>query len=408
MDAFVDSDLMTLARHRGPWCISVYLPTDRSANGMLQNPIRLKNLANQAEAMLVDHGLRAPEARKALKPLADLLARKEFFKEVSSGLAVFIDAEGARTYRLPHTFPELVFVGRRFHVKPLLPLSGSKGKFFLLAASRNALRMYAGDRGGLSELDVPGLPRNMSEALNYDQPEEVRQVHTATAGGRYGTQMSFHGQGGHADAVKGEVLEFLRIVDRALAKYLATQRAPLVFAGVEYLYPIFEKTCSYSNRLAEHIRANTDKWNKDQLHAAAWAIVEPLSRLDRDEAVARSRRMAGTDHALLQLDRVLQACRLGQVDTLLVDPGQSRWGTFDAVAGTVHLDETTKPGNEDLLDLAVVLALQNGGKVWPAHSDELPDHNPVTALLRYPSTATPIPQTPGRATRKKAILKDEQ
>jgi hypothetical protein len=394
MDAFTRHDFETLARHRGPWCVSVYLPTDRTTNGMLQNPIRLKNLAAEAEEMLVDHGLRAPEARKSLEPLADLLVRSEFWKDVSKGLAVFLDAGGTRTYRLPQPFAEVVFVGKRFHIKPLLPLIVGDGRFLLLAVSRNLLRLYEGDRWGLKELMAPGVPKNMAEALNYDQPEEVRQVHTATVGGRYGTQMSFHGQGGGVDVVKGEALEFFRILDRALTKYLASEQAPLVFAGVEYLFPIFKTACSYSHLSSKHVVANTDTWNHDQLHAAAWAVVEPLFKKEREEAVARSRRVAGTDYGLLQLDRVLQACSLGQVDTLLVDPNQSRWGAFDPMAGTVHLDEQSRPGNEELLDLALTLTLQNGGKVLPADSIELPDQSPVAALLRYPSTATPIPRMP--------------
>jgi hypothetical protein len=283
-------------------------------------------------------------------------------------------------------------VGRRFHVKLLLPLIVGDGKFFLLAVSGNLLRMYEGDRGSLRELKVPGVPKNRIEALNYDQPEVVRQAHTATTGGPYGTQMSFHGQGGGADVAKDEVLEFLRIVVRALATYLANEQAPLVFAGVDYLFPIFKRVCTYSNLTSEHIAANTDTWNQDRLHAAAWTIVEPLFKAERDEAVARSRRVAGTDYGLLQLDRVLQACNMGQVDTLLVDLSQSCWGRFDLAEGTVHVDAQPRPGNEELLDLAVSLALQNRGNVFPARRSELPDHSAVAAVLRYPSTATPIPR----------------
>jgi hypothetical protein len=219
----------------------------------------------------------------------------------------------------------------------------------------------------------------------------VRQVHTATAGGRYGTQMSFHGQGGGVDVAKDERQEYLRLVDHALAPHLVNERAPLVFAGVDYLFPIFSKLCGYSGLLPEHITANTDTWNTEKLHAAAWPIVAPLFKQDQDDALARSRRAAGTDYLLLQLDRVLQSCSQGQVDTLLVDPGKSYWGTFDPTASTVHLDNQPKPGNEELLDLAVTLTLAGRGKVFPVDSSELPDRVPIAALLRYPSTATPIP-----------------
>jgi hypothetical protein len=235
------------------------------------------------------------------------------------------------------------------------------------------------------------MPENMTTALHYDEPQLVRQFHTGTAGGRFGTQMSFHGQGGGVDVAKDERQEFLRLVDHALAPHLAGERAPLVFAGVDYLFPIFSKLCSYAGLLKEHIAANTDTWNPQKLHAAAWPIVAPLFKQEQDDAVAHSHRAAGTDYVLLQLDRVLQACSQGQVATLLVDPGDVRWGTFDAAACSMHMDAEAKPGNEELLDLAVTLTLASRGKVFPVDSSELPDRMPVVALLRYPSTATPIP-----------------
>jgi hypothetical protein len=397
MDTISRNDVETLARHRGPWCVSIYLPTELSTNGRLGNPIRFKNLINEAEARLEEHGLRAPEARESVEPLRDLLAKSKFWTAVSDGLAIFLDGGRLQTYRLPQRFADVLFVGKRFHIKPLLPLIGG-GNFFVLAISGNRVRMLEGDRWSLKELPVPGLPANMPEALHYDKPEEVRQVHTASRGGPHGTQMSFHGQGGGRDAAKTEVIEFLRVVDRALAKYLADKQTPLVFAGVQYLFPMFKQVCSYSHLVETAIAGNTDAWNDKQLHERAWAIVKPLFERDREEAVVHSRRSAGTDYELLQLDRVLTACHLGQVETLLVDLAESRWGTFDASAGTMHLDPESRPGNEELLDLAVALTLENRGKVFAADKTELPDQSPLTALLRYPSTATPVPRTPALMT----------
>jgi hypothetical protein len=179
-----------------------------------------------------------------------------------------------------------------------------------------------------------------------------------------------------------------------LAKYLASEKAPLVFAGVEYLYPIFKKACSYQHLAAESIRANTESWNQDQLHAAAWKIVEPIFHRQREQALEALHRVAGTDYGVAQLERVLSACHQGQVAVLVVDTTQQRWGVFDAATGTVHIDSQPRPGNEELLDLAVALTIEHRGKVFTARSAELPHNNPVAAVLRYPSTATPIPRSP--------------
>jgi hypothetical protein len=105
MDILTRQHVDSLAGHRSRWCASIYLPTDRTANGMLQNSIRLKNLVSQAQVMLADHGLRGPEAREAVEPLKELLADKKFRNGVADGLAIFLDPEGLQAYRLPSRFP---------------------------------------------------------------------------------------------------------------------------------------------------------------------------------------------------------------------------------------------------------------------------------------------------------------
>jgi hypothetical protein len=195
---------------------------------MLQTPIRLRNLATQAEDMLQQHGLSALDAYRLLRPLRELPVRAAFLKAVSEGLAIYVDDLGMQAFRLPYSFREQVVVGNRFHVTPLLPLLVGEGKFFLLAVSANSVRMFVGDRWSIEELSVPGLPISLREALNQDQPQSVRQVHTANFGGGSRMLPSFHGQGGREDVAKDDLLEFFHIVDRALRKFLADEQAPLV------------------------------------------------------------------------------------------------------------------------------------------------------------------------------------
>jgi hypothetical protein len=390
MDAFTRRDLQVLASHRQPWCVSLYLPTDRNGDGMLQTPIRLKNLAVRAEELLVEHGLRAPAARRLLAPLRDLPGDGEFLKGIADGLAIFLDEEGMRSYRVPCRFEELAFVGKRFLVKPLLRLTADEGRFLLLTVSANRVALYEGTRWHLEELRVPGLPANRSEALNYDEPEEVRQVHSGGPPGPQGVRLAYHGQGGRRDTLKDEELEFFRAIDRAISRYLADQRTPLLFAGVEYLFPLFQKTCSYRWLAETPVVGNTDLWNRNQLHDAAWSVASKLLAKDRDRAVAQCQEFAGTDHTLVELESVLQACRVGQVDKLLLDIGQSVWGRLDVESGAVHRDEGSRPGNEDLLDLAVVLALQTSAAVYPVEAGHLPHRSPLAAVLRYPGVAAQL------------------
>jgi hypothetical protein len=108
-----------LAGHGGGPCVSVFLPAHRMTPDSGQDPIRLRNLLDEAERQLVAGGLRAPVAREVVQPGRDLLGPGWFWSHQSDGLAVFLAPGWSRVFRLPQQFPELVVVAGRFHVKPL-------------------------------------------------------------------------------------------------------------------------------------------------------------------------------------------------------------------------------------------------------------------------------------------------
>ena len=59
------------------------------------------------------------------------------------------------------------------------------------------------------------------------------------------------------------------------------------------------------------------------------------------------------------------------------------WGSFAADTREVRLHRRKEPGDEDLLDLAGVRALENGGQVFELPSDRMPASAAVGAVFRY-------------------------
>jgi hypothetical protein len=393
MDRLTQQDFLELARHRGPWCVSIYMSTYRVGSDALQNPIRLKNLLRHAEEELVDHGLRAPEARRVLVPAQELLTDTRFWQSASEGLALFLSDSTLRPLRLPRRFADLAVVNRRFHIKPLLPLVSGDGQFLVLAASENRVRLLQGSRGQIDPIDVPGLPNNMAEALNYDQPEVVRQVHTARQRSAHQMDLAFHGQGGAVDVAKDEILEYCRCIERALRPYLAGKRMPLVFAGVDYLLSTYRQVNGYSHLQDESISGSPDHWTDEQLRERAWKIVEPVFRKPLEAAIARLEERSGGDLASGDPKLILQAGHQGLVETLPVDPDRCLWGKFDSETGQTHVDAAQRPGNEELLDLAVSLTLDHRGDVYPMEAAQLPGQSGVAALLRRPAEALVASET---------------
>jgi len=383
MDLLSREELRTLIKKPGGQCVSIYIPTHRTSPETKQDPIRFKNLLRQAEEELKKGGLRPSDAKTFLKPARALLKNGFFWQYQSDGLAAFISSQGFFHYRLPLQFDELLFVADRFHIKPLLPVFTHEARFFILALSQNEVRFFDCTRYSANELELEGVPKSMSEALKYDEPERQLQFHTRTPAGAGERAAMFHGQGVGTDDAKTNLLRYFHRIDDGLRDILREQRSPLVLAGVEYLLPIYKEANSYPHVMEYGVTGNPEETKAEELHKQAWELVEPYFRKDREEAMARYKSLAGSPRASNSLRAIVTSAQDGRIDVLFVPVGVQQWGSYDPDTRTVHLHPEAEPGDEDLLDLAAVHTFLSGGTVYAVRPEEMPDEGPAAAVLRY-------------------------
>jgi hypothetical protein len=352
------------------------MPTHRSGPETQQDPIRLKNLIRQAEERLSAAGIRQPDASEVLRPARELIEEEAFWRHQSEGLALFLRVGWSRRYRLPHSFDEMVVVSDRFHVSPLLPLLTGDGRFFVLALSENEARLLAGTRSAVHVVNVPGLPAGVRDALRYDDPQREVGSHAAERGGP-GARVVVHGQGIGAEVQKERLGRYLHAVDDAVRRSLREQQAPLVLAGVGYVRAMYRDINTYPRLLEAGITGSPDRTSGEELHARAWALVEPLFARDRDAAAAAFRGALGTGRASASLEDVLTAAEAGRIDVLFVSTGPH------ASAGVSDADEGQELGGGDPIEQAVVGTILNAGTVYAVPDHEMPDRAKVAALFRY-------------------------
>lgn len=317
MDVLTREDLRTLLVESHEPCLSLFMPTHRG--GSEQDPVRWKNLLREAEERLIARGLCAPKAKEFLDPGHKLSADPSFWKNQSDGLAFFLAQEFQRLYRLPMVFENLVAVGEQFHIKPLLPLISSNGRFYVLALSQHGVRLLQGTRDRVSEVDLKGVPRSLAEALLTHEAKEPFSFHGRRAGEGAGSWSGiFHGHGVGIDDSKDELLHYFQKIDRGLHPLLREERAPLVLAAVDYLQPIYRQANTYVHLLEEGVSGNPDRLSVAELHDQAWPLVQPLFKAEQERAAAQYRRLAGTGHASGDLEAVVAAAYAGRVETLFV------------------------------------------------------------------------------------------
>ena len=364
-------------------CVSLYMPTHRTWEDTRQDPIRFKNLLRLAEERLIENGMRTVDVRTQLQPAQQLFDSPTFWQHLSDGLAMFITPNVFRHYRLPFPFQELVVVTERFHVKPLLPLLSGDGQFYILALSQNGVRLLQGTRYSVSEIELEDIPGDLAETLRHDDRGQPLQFHTRVSARSSGPAPIFfgHGIGGAED--KRAIVRYFRQIDRGLRDLLRDEQAPLVLAGVDYLFPLYREANSYRQLFDEGMAGNPELMAAEDLHTQAWAIVQPHFLKAQHEAAAAYERLLGLGRASGDVETVVSAAYNGQVERLFVAVGVQCWGTFDPTTRAVQWHSEEQAGDEDLLDLAAIHTLLNGGTVYAVAPEYVPDIRPLAAIFRY-------------------------
>lgn len=362
-------------------CVSLFLPTHRAGTDVQQDPIRMRNLAREAEKLLQEQGVKASSVREWTRPVQDLIEDDMFWQHQSDGLGVFLSKGFFRFYRVPIALTELVHVGSRFHVAPLMPLLVGDQPFFLLALSKNDVRFFQGTKHSMRELEVPGVPLSLAEALQWDDPEKQQQFRSLAMASR-GTAM-FHGHGAEAEDNKDNLRRFFHLVSKGLEPMLNGQSAPLVLAGVDYYFPLYAEANTYPHLLAGGVHGNIAGIKPDDLHRKAWEIMQPYVDQARQAAADRYRTLSGNGKSSCVVTEIVPASHQGRVDLLFTPVGVQTWGRFDADSGEVRVSEGRQPGDEDLLNVAAVQTFLHGGTVYAVAQNDMPDSAAAAAVYRY-------------------------
>jgi hypothetical protein len=389
MDILKRADVQELIEVKENRCVSIYLPTHPVGAEQQQNPIRLKNLLNQAKKDLLSHGLRRPEVEELLRPAEDLLLDPGFWQHQGEGLAVFLSKDFARSYRLPSRFNELLVIEDNFHISPLLPQLSAEGRYYILAINLNGIRLFLATRDTINEIELSGVRNSMEETLWMDDREKHLNFYvtgsSAERGRAGGQSLIFHGHG-VGDPDKANILRFFNYFDQELSSRLEDKSILMLPAGVDYLIPLYREANTYSNLLPQASIAAPEKLALKELHKRSWEIMEPIFKEHQDQAIEQLQELDGQQSELVTTDlsKVVKAAQFGQIGTLFVPLGLQRWGRYDPANNTVVHDSAPTPENEDLLDFAAMHTILNGGQVYVLPAEDLPGESDAAAILRYP------------------------
>lgn len=379
MDSVTREELKSLIDQEADYCVSLFMPTYYAGAEIQQNQIRFRNLLRKTEDHLLILGLRSQEIKSLLEPVQIMAGDMPFWRRQSDGLAIFLSSGFFRSYRLPLPLEELISIRNRFHIKPLLPLLQAEECYHILALSQKGVRFLAGTRYGVKEIALTGLPKNVAEAAANDEPEKQVRFRAGSNSAR-GAMISGHGS--EIEDNKENIIKYFRQIDKALRNLRKDEQAPLVLAGVDYLFPLYREVNTYPKLAEGGISGNPEAMSLDNLHCQARQIVEPLFEKTVDDALAQYRQSSGTGLASQDIKEIVTAAPHGKVGLLFVALGCRQWGLHSSRNG-VQLQEDMTAASEDLLDFAAVQTFLNGGSVFALPQEKMPVKEPLAAVFRY-------------------------
>ncbi|MCE5328043.1 MAG: hypothetical protein LLG01_16675 [Planctomycetaceae bacterium] len=369
-----------------PMNVSIFMSMHPFGPQKQEDSLRLKNLLDKARDRLIAMGVAGARAQQRVDAVASRIDAGRIWQNQCHGLAVYLGPKHDYVFQLPLAPREMVVVGPRFHIKPLLAALALVGRFYVLALSSNQVRLYEADPKGMRVIETAALPRDYDEATRFNQFQRQVSFHTRTSAHGAGSRRPamFHSQGGGDEADrKRYLLDFCHMVDAGVQSVLAGQTVPLVLAACEPLAGIFRQCCSYRFLYSHIVEGNPELLSPEDLHHLAMKALGDhfLLAMRRDGDLYRQ--LATKGHASSNIEEILAAATYGRVEAMFVSAGDHCWGRYDGQTGTAEIHPVQQEGDEDLFDLAAARAFENGGTVHVVSRGEVPDSAAIAATFRY-------------------------
>jgi hypothetical protein len=381
---FTKDHLVELANKKADHCISIYLPTQQAGaeKNEQKDTIVFKNILQQITYQLRQQDIDQGKIESLLKPGYDLLRDEQFWLTLNKGLAVFLSENELKYLRLPYNVKEDFLVNTSFLLAPLVPLIAQRDYFYLLVLSKKQAKLYRADNFGIVHIPVPEMPNGIVDVVHLEEKDDEKLFRTESAGGGQGA--NYHGQGAGKPDEKKNIALYFDEVDETLKKsVLQNENAPLLLAGVEYMIPIYKSVAKYKPIWNEPITGSHEHEDMQSLYRQAMTVMEPFFKQRTEKALEMYGNQSATALTSSIAEDVIPAAHYKKVWHLFIQRDAHIWGAFDEMKNELILHESQQPGDEDLIDKAMLKTILSAGEVHFLDKEKMPAETKIAALMRY-------------------------
>lgn len=342
--------------------LSILLPTYRHFPDNQKDPIRVKNLVDEARERLGQEF-----AKRDIEPLLlrlDTLAADIDYNHTLDGLALFVSHDFAKKFYLPFSVPERVIIDQTFATRDLLYGMHRTVRYWVFLLSQNATRLIAGTGETLEEVFDDNFPMQMTG------PAATQPV-------------PYHSDTAYVD---DRHRRFFQKVDRAFATYIQDEpeHLPLIIGGVKRQISFFQEVSDYQGNVAGTLTGSYDRATLAELTPDIWAIAQTVRQQRHDAAFETLDAAIGRQQVVSTIEEVWRLANDGRGKLLLVEKDYHVPAIITESGG---LKVVENPGGTDVMDDAVdeiiETVLLKGGEVELMAAGELAQHQKIALILRY-------------------------
>lgn len=357
-------EVKLLQQIKGYPAVTITLPTHRTSPENQQDPIRVKNLVEQAASRLL-----AEFSKRDIAPLLDRLEKltEEIdYRYTSDGLALFVSRDFARAVQLPFTLKERVHVGDTFLTRDLVFAMNRTPRYWVLALSEKPTRLYEATRDDLVEVQDGGFP------ITHEGPGGEQSLP-----GGFGIKKS---------AIRDEYhRKFFRQIDTALKPFLADDPLPLVVVGVDRFLAFFGEVTDHKDTILATLQGSHDKTSPSELAKLVWPLAKESLAKQRQRVFTELDKAVGERKVASTISEVWLMATEGRGSLLLVEEDFHFPARVDETGRHITpADDATAPDVlDDAVDEIIETVLSKQGRVVFVENGQLETHQRIALILRY-------------------------
>jgi len=349
--------------------VSILMPTHRTHPENQQDPIRLKNLLQEARQRLD-----AEVGKRPSWPLIErleALAKDVDWQKNEAGLALFASEDFNAWYRLPFAVEERVAVDRSFETRDILYALHRMPRYRVLCLTMGATRLFEGTGTTLEEVRDGGFPSPWKGPGGVIRRPDAPMMQ-------------------RSNVREAHMKEFLTEIDRMLGAATQHDALPLVLMGTSRTLSSFDQVRSSTGPVAARIEGSYAEASAATIAELAWPRLQEWLNDQRQAVTSEVASALGANLLACGIEDAWQAARGGQGAKLVVEEGyrqaallhRDKWElelvASDApIAEPAHLD--------DAVDELIELVIEKDGEVAFTDEGALAHYGRVALILRYPS-----------------------